>query len=215
MAWWIEAGRGVSAGSSSSSAASISRRSSSKNAGSFMRRLGLSAGTWAGRSAPVQASSGFFFAIRLKRLGGHFPIGLLQQNFDAAFGLLELFLALAGQLDALFEELHRFVEREVGVLELLHYLFESGQRALEVRLLRRFALLAWRRVHSKPYLAPASSLATSAKITRSPTLLNAPDPGAAPPATLALAVIHTKQAFQSLEPPVRIAKIRCWMKAAF
>src|SRR6266436_9182076 len=96
MAWWMEAGRADSCGRRRSRAASTARRSSSKNAGSFIAaEVGWGMG--------VGPGSSFVLFLRLEGLGGEFSVGFLQQNLDAAFGFFELLLALAGKRDAFLE----------------------------------------------------------------------------------------------------------------
>jgi hypothetical protein len=65
-------------------------------------------------------------------LGDEFAIGFLEQNFNAAFGFLELFLAFAGELNAFFEEFHGIVESELGALEAADDFLEASEGLLEV-----------------------------------------------------------------------------------
>src|SRR5713226_3242798 len=98
----MEEGRAVSAGRSRSRAASTVKRSSSKNAGRFIAEGNRLA-------AKCQSSSRFGLPLGVKRLGGKFTIGFLEKDFHSAFSLFQLLLALAGECDALFEQLHRVV----------------------------------------------------------------------------------------------------------
>src|SRR5579883_2758629 len=137
MARWINGGRAFSGGRRRSSSASTSRWSCSKKAGSFIR---------ARRSA-------LLFALRLKRLSGHFAACLAQQDFDASLGLLELLLAVPGELHAFFEKLHGFFEWKIGAFQFAHDLFQARQRLFEGLLFRRlrlgrFRLFAWSRIHA-------------------------------------------------------------------
>jgi hypothetical protein len=84
------------------------------------------------------AESRFALAFGIERLGGELAIGLLEQNFHAAFSLFELLLAFAGKGHAFFEELHGIIERELGAFEAADDLFEAGERALKIGLLWRF-----------------------------------------------------------------------------
>src|SRR5205807_8200995 len=59
-----------------------------------------------GKSHPFGGRSGLLFALRFEWLGRHFAAGFLEQDLHPCFGLLQLFLAIAGKLHALLEELH-------------------------------------------------------------------------------------------------------------
>jgi hypothetical protein len=71
----------------------------------------------------------------IERLGAEFAVGFFQKNFDAAFGFFKLLLAFAGESDALFEEFHGVVERELRAFEAADDLFEASERALKIGLL--------------------------------------------------------------------------------
>jgi hypothetical protein len=55
-----------------------------------------------------------------------------------------LLLALARKRDALFEEFHGVVQRELRALQPADDLFETGERAFKIGLLRWFWLLGSR-----------------------------------------------------------------------
>jgi len=84
------------------------------------------------------APSGSGFIFRLKRFRGDFSVRLLQENFDAAFGFLKLLLAFPRKFDALFEELHGFVEREIGAFEPLDYFLEAREGLFKFAFARLF-----------------------------------------------------------------------------
>jgi hypothetical protein len=85
--------------------------------------------------------SRFVLALGIERFGGQFAIRFFEEDLDAAFGFFELLLAFAGELDALFEEFHGVVERELWAFEAADDFFEADEGFLEVRLFRRFGLL--------------------------------------------------------------------------
>jgi hypothetical protein len=58
-------------------------------------------------------------------------------------------------------------------------------------------------------------LAVRAKESRAAALFNAPHRLTARAALLSLAIIYSQYIFKSLKPPLRIAKIRCGIAAAF
>src|SRR6266446_4638791 len=127
----MEEGCAVSAGRSRSRAASTARRSSSKNGGSF-----IAAGNW--RAAVCRGASRFGLPLGIERLGGKLAIGFLQEDFHAALGFFQLLLALAGERDALFEQLHRLVQRELRAFQAADDLFQANKGTLEVGFFRRF-----------------------------------------------------------------------------
>ena len=86
--------------------------------------------------------SGLFF--RLEGLGGEFPVGLLEENLDTAFGFFELLLALAGKGDAFLEEFHGFVESELRAFEAADDFFEACEGLFKIGLLRRLWLFCRR-----------------------------------------------------------------------
>src|SRR6266478_7721727 len=133
----MEEGGAVSAGRSRSRAASTVRRFSSKNGGSF-----IAAGNW--RAAGCRGASRFGLPLGIEWLGGKLAIGFLQEDFHSPLGLFQLFLALAGECDALFEQLHGIVQRELRAFQASNDFFKTGKRALKVRLFRRFRFLGSR-----------------------------------------------------------------------
>jgi hypothetical protein len=120
-----------------SSEASTAMRSSSKKIGRF-----IVTGGW--RKRRETPGSRFALAFRVEGLGGNFAVGFFEEDFDAAFGLFELLLALAGKSDAFFEELHGIVERELGRLEAADDFLEASEGTLEIGLLGRFGLFGGR-----------------------------------------------------------------------
>src|SRR5713226_1353237 len=133
----MEAGWAVPAGSSCSRAASTVKRPSSKNGGSF-----IAAGK--GRAACGVGASRFGLPLGIERLGGQLAIGFLQENFYSPLRLFQLLLALARESDALFEELHRVVQRELRAFQPADDFLKPGQRALKIGLLRWFWFLGSR-----------------------------------------------------------------------
>src|ERR1700732_3700064 len=103
----MEGGCASSPGISCSSAASTAARSSSKNAGKFIR--------W--RVCPAahfgRVRLGLFLGFGIERLRSQFAAGLLEQKFHFAFGLFQMFLAIARELDAFLEQFHGLVQRKV------------------------------------------------------------------------------------------------------
>jgi hypothetical protein len=70
--------------------------------------------------------SRFGLAFRVEGFGSEFAIGFLEENFDAAFGFFELFLAFAGKGDPFFEKLHGVVERELRAFKTADDFFETS-----------------------------------------------------------------------------------------
>src|SRR5260370_33653597 len=126
----MEEGCAVSAGSSRSRAASTARRSSSKNGGSF-----IAAGNW--RAAGCRGASRFGLPLGIEWLGGKLAIGFLQEDFHSPLCLFQLFLALAGKGDALFEQLHGVVQRELRAFEAADDFLNAGKRTLKIGRFRR------------------------------------------------------------------------------
>ena len=89
----------------------------------------------------------FGLAFGFEGLGDDSAVSFLEKDFDFAFGFFELFLAFGGKGDALFEELHGIIERELRTLQFADYFFEPRQAALEVGLLGRIGFLGSRCVH--------------------------------------------------------------------
>src|SRR6202521_5578557 len=135
----MEGGGVSSAGSRRSSEASTARRSSSKKWGRFI--VGVERGE-------VATGSRFALAFRVKRFGGEFAIGFFQENFDAALGFLQLFLAFAGEHDAFFEKFHGIIERDLRTLEPADDFFQAREGTLKIGLFRRFRVLGGRGVHA-------------------------------------------------------------------
>src|SRR5258708_1356607 len=133
----MEGGGVDSPGSRRSSEASTSRRSSSKNGGSF-----IAAAEW--REGRVAKGSRLALAFGIERLSGKLAIGFFQENFNPALGFLDLFLAFAREGFSLFEELHGVVERDLRTLEAADDFFEAREGTLKIGLLRRFGLLGRR-----------------------------------------------------------------------
>ena len=73
----------------------------------------IAAGAEASQSTQISSP-----AFGLKRLRHHFAAGFFHQDFYAAFGLVKLLLAIARKRNAFFKQLHRFIEREIRVLQL-------------------------------------------------------------------------------------------------
>src|SRR5215471_15571352 len=139
----MEEGCTDSPGSSRSSSASTARRSSSKKTGSFMGEREFAVCVIGRRSRLV-------FAFASKGFGKHFSIGLLQQDFHAPLGFLELLLAFVRQSYAFFKQLHRFVQRKLRALEFPHHFLKPRERTLKIRLLLRFRFFLSRLVHAIP-----------------------------------------------------------------
>src|ERR1700722_3525753 len=158
IAWCREVGAVSALGSNRSSPASITWRSASKKSGSVTGGIIQSVGC-CGISARTRASTSRFrpspggggplrsLILGRKRFGHYFSVGLLQQNFHAPFRFFQLFLAFLRKFHALFEQLHRVVQREVRVLEPLHHFFQPPQRSLEIAFLRRLWHFIYSRIH--------------------------------------------------------------------
>src|SRR5437016_9100211 len=123
----MEEGGAVSAGRRRPRAASTVRRSSSKNAGSF-----ISAGN--GRAAGCLGASRFSLPLGIERLGGKLAIGLLQEDFHSPLRLFQLLLARARERHALLEQLHRIVQRELRAFQAADDFLKAGKRALKIGL---------------------------------------------------------------------------------
>src|ERR1700675_2260513 len=100
----MEGGCASSPGIRRSRAASTAARSSSKNAGRIIR--------W--RVCPAarfgRVRLGLFLGLGIERLRDQYAAGLLEQKFHFAFGLFQMFLAIAGEFDAFLEQFHGFVQ---------------------------------------------------------------------------------------------------------
>src|SRR5476649_1468653 len=110
----------------------------SGHAGGTGRQRSSAASTRA-RAAARNAASGSAVttSTALGILGGQrrrrgFQLAALVQDLDAAFGLLELRMAEARELDAALVQRERLLEREVALFELLDDRFELGDRRFEV-----------------------------------------------------------------------------------
>src|SRR5258707_4052948 len=130
----MEGGGVDSRGSRRSREASTSRRSSSKNEGGF-----IGAEEW--REGRVAKASRLALAFGIERLSGKLAIGFFQENFNAALGFLELFLAFAREGYSFFEELHGVVGRDLRTLEGPVDCFEGREGSGETGLLWRFGLI--------------------------------------------------------------------------
>src|SRR5712664_2691864 len=133
----MEEGGAVSAGRSRSRVASTIKRFSSKNGGSF-----IAAGN--GRAAGCRGASRFGLPLGIERLGGKLAIGLLQEDFHSPLRLFELLLALVGERDALLEQLHRVVQRELRAFQAANDFLQAGKRALKIGFFRRFGFFGSR-----------------------------------------------------------------------
>src|SRR5712692_4114111 len=133
----MEAGCAVAAGSRRSRAASTARRPSSKNGGSFIVE-----GNWIAKSC--RCTSRFGLPLGIERLSGKLAIGFLQENFYSPLCLFQLLLALARESDALFEQFHRVVQRELRAFQPAHDFLKPGERTLKIRFLRRLGFLGSR-----------------------------------------------------------------------
>src|SRR6266851_8623743 len=134
MAVWMEVGCAVANGRSRSRAASTVRRSSSKNGGSFIAKR-----NW--RAAGGGSWSRFALPLGIEGLGRKLAIRFLQEDFHSTFRLLQLLLALAGECDALFEQFHRVVQRELRAFQAANDFLKACQRALKIGLFREFGFL--------------------------------------------------------------------------
>src|SRR5437588_145120 len=132
IAVWMEVGGVFSAGRSFSRAASTARRSCSKKEGSF-----IVGGRPSDDAAPY-GTSRFRLPFGIKRFRRQFAVGLFEKNFHAAFRLFELLLAFPRKRDAFLEKFHGVVQRKLRALQTTHDFLQPRERALEVRLLRRF-----------------------------------------------------------------------------
>ena len=83
---------------------------------------------------------GFFLGFGIEGFRGHLAAGLLEQNFHFALGLLQVFLAIARELHAFFEQLHGIVERQIRALQFADDLFQARERIFKIGLLRGFGL---------------------------------------------------------------------------
>jgi hypothetical protein len=79
--------------------------------------------------SPLPSPSG---VIEAKTGGRGSNLAAIVEDLDAAFGGFELRVAEAGELDTTFEQLERFLERELSFFERLHDRFEFGDGRFEV-----------------------------------------------------------------------------------
>jgi hypothetical protein len=122
----MDVGGTLAAGSRRSRTASTAERSCSKKSGRFIwPRLRVSAS---------RGISSFVLGFGIEGFGGEFAVGLFEQDFHAAFGFFELFLAFAGEFNALFEKFHGVVEGKLRTFETADDFFEAGEGALEIGL---------------------------------------------------------------------------------
>jgi hypothetical protein len=100
-------------------------------------------------AAPLicREGSGFFLYFGIESLGNEFAARFLEQDFDFALRLPQVFLAVARELYALFKEFHGFVERQIRILKLADNFFQAREGILKVRLLARFRLFGRCRIH--------------------------------------------------------------------
>src|SRR5216684_2781806 len=133
----IEEGCAVAAGRRRSRAASTAKRSSSKNGGSFIAARNC-------RAERSGSASRISLPLRIERLGGKLAIGFLEEDFHSPLCLFELFLTLAGKGDALFEQLHGVVQRELRAFEAADDFLKAGKRPLKIGLFLRFGFLGSR-----------------------------------------------------------------------
>src|SRR5260370_4896277 len=138
MAVWIEEGCAVAAGRRRSRAASTATRSSSKNGGSFIA-------TGNRRAARCGCASRFGLPLGIEWLGGQLAIGFLEEDFHSTFCFLQLLLALTGKRDAFLEQLHGVVQRELWAFQAADDFLKPCERALKIRLFRRFRLFCGQR----------------------------------------------------------------------
>src|SRR6267378_5536765 len=127
----MEEGCAVAAGRSRSRAASTVARFSSKNGGSFIAR-----GNW--RAEGGGSASRFGLPLGIEGLGGKLAICFLKEDFHAPLCLFQLLLALPRERDALFEQLHRVVQRKLRAFQAANYFLKASKRALKIRLFLRF-----------------------------------------------------------------------------
>src|ERR1035437_4518947 len=152
MARWIEGGWASSSGISRSRAVSTAARSSSKNAGRFIRwRVRRDALSGGGRLR-------LFLGFGIEWLGSHLAADLLEQDFHFAFGLLQVFLAVSRELHAFFEQFHGFIERKVRALQLPHDFFQARRRVFEIRFLRGRGLFRRCWIHGRKSPSPRRNL---------------------------------------------------------
>src|SRR6266481_1468884 len=160
----MEEGGAVSAGRSRSRAASTVRRFSSKNGGSF-----IAAGNW--RAAGCRGASRFGLPLGIERLGGKLAIGFLQEDFHPSLRFFQLLLTLTGERNALLEQLHRVVQRELRALQAANDFLQAGKRALKIGFFLQFRFLSSRCIHAigpYPLVAPIPDSAYTSKLTGRP-----------------------------------------------
>src|SRR6266850_1610689 len=129
----MEDGGAASAGRSPSRAASTERRSSSKNAGSFIAAENS-------RIRDSAAASRFTLTFGIKRFSGKLAVSFLEQDFHAAFGIFQLFLAFARECHTFLEKLHGVIQGKLRALQAADDFFQTRKGALEIRLLWCFRL---------------------------------------------------------------------------
>ena len=111
---------------------------------------------------------GIFLGFGIEGFRRHFAAGFLEQNFHFALGLLQIFLAIARELHAFFEQLHGFVERKIRAFQFSDNLFEARERIFKIRLLRGFGLFCRCWIHGcHGSLSPAISANASAIVRQS------------------------------------------------
>ena len=70
--------------------------------------------------------------LHFERLGHRLPFRVCEDQLDLLLDLFEFLVAEAGKTDPFFEELQRFVERQLLTLQTLNDLFEVLERLLEL-----------------------------------------------------------------------------------
>ena len=93
-------------------------------------------------------ASRFVLAFWFERLRHYFPVRFLQQNLHLAFRFFQLFLALPRQRHTFLKKFHRFVQRKLRAFQFTYHFFQSRQRPLKIRLLRRFRFFRYRCIHA-------------------------------------------------------------------
>src|SRR5207244_12321675 len=116
-----------------------------RRTGKSVRRGGLQNGAQKGVAASgVQGDSKKRGSADVERLGaGRLTRAVERDLLDAGFGLAQQLLAAALERFAALVDRHRFLERDVAPLELLHDGFELGERLLE-RQLRHVGIIRHR-----------------------------------------------------------------------
>src|SRR6266850_589035 len=133
----MEDGGAASAGRSPSRAASTERRSSSKNAGSFIAAENS-------RIRDSAAASRFTLTFGIKRFSGKLAVSFLEQNFYAAFRLFQLLLAFSRESHTFLEKFHGVIQGKLRALQATDDFLQARQGTLKIRFLGCFRLLGCR-----------------------------------------------------------------------